>query len=67
MSHPEATKKLHAWCKDFDRTLKRIASIAYELDGPWDPGSSSVFSKNYAPRSTLCALISLFILFLVNS
>ena len=30
-SHSEAVRKLHAWRKDFDRALKRIASIAYEL------------------------------------
>jgi len=31
-SRCEAVRKLHAWRKDFDRALKRIASIAYELD-----------------------------------
>jgi len=58
-SRCEAARKFHAWRKDFDRTLKRIVSIAYELDSPWDPGISSVFDKDDAPRSTLCALIEL--------
>jgi len=30
MNHPETARKLHAWCKDFDRALKKIASITYE-------------------------------------
>ena len=34
MSRCEAVRKLHAWRKDFDKTLKKIASIAYELDNP---------------------------------
>ena len=58
-SHSEATRKLHVWRKDFEMALKRIAYIAYELDSLWDPGISSVFSKEDAPRSTLYALIEL--------
>ena len=58
-SHSEATRKLHAWRKDFEMTLKRIAYIAYELDSPWDPGISSVFSSDDAPWSTLYVLIEL--------
>ena len=50
-SHSETTRKLHAWRKDFEMTLKRIAYIAYELDSPWDPGISSVFSQDDASRS----------------
>jgi len=34
-------RKLHAWRKDFDRAVKMIASIAYELDNLWDLGISS--------------------------
>jgi len=30
LSHPEAARKLHAWRTDFDKSLKRIASIAYK-------------------------------------
>ena len=48
-SHCEAVRKLHAWHKDFDRALKSIASIACELDSPWDPDISSVFSRDDAP------------------
>ena len=33
-SHPEAASKLHAWCTDFDKSLKRGASITYELYTP---------------------------------
>ena len=50
----ETVRKLHAWRKDFDRALKRIASIACELDSPCDPGISSVFSKDDVPWFTLC-------------
>ena len=59
MSRSEAVRKLHVWPKDFDRALKRIASIAYELDSPWDPDISSVFSRNDVPWSTLYSLIEL--------
>ena len=60
MSRSEAVRKLHAWPKeDFDRALKRIASIACEFDSPWDPGISSVFSRDDAPWSTLYVLIEL--------
>ena len=31
-SRCEAVRKLHTWRKDFDRALKMIAFIAYELD-----------------------------------
>ena len=55
-SHPEVVRKLHAWRIYFDTILKRSASIAYELNTLWDPGISSVFSRNDASRSTLCAL-----------
>jgi len=48
-SHSETVRKLRAWRKDFDRALKRIASIAYELDSPWDSGINSVFSSDDAP------------------
>ena len=58
-SRCEAVRKLHAWRKDFDRALKMIAYIACELDSPWDPGISSIFSRDDAPCSTLCALIEL--------
>ena len=53
-SHSEVARKLHAWRKDFDRALKRIASITYKLNNPWDPSISSVFSEDDAARSTLC-------------
>jgi len=33
-SHPEAVSKLHAWRIDFDKSLKRGASITYELYTP---------------------------------
>ena len=46
MSRSEAVRKLRAWPKDFDRALKRIASIACELDSPLDPGISFVFSRD---------------------
>ena len=59
MSCSEVVRKLHAWPKDFDRALKRIASIAYELDSPWDPGISSVFSRDDMSWSILFALIEL--------
>jgi len=42
MSFFETVRKLHVWRKDFDRTLKRIVSIAYKLGSLWDPGISSV-------------------------
>ena len=58
-NHHEAVRKLHAWPKDFDRALKRIASIAYELDSSWDPGISFVFSRDDASWSTLYVLIVL--------
>jgi len=45
-SRCEAVRKLHAWHKDFNRALKRIAFIAYELDSPWDPDISSVFRRD---------------------
>ena len=54
-SHPEAMRKLHAWRTDFDRILKRSASIAYGLDSPWDPGISFVFSREDASLSTIGA------------
>jgi len=57
----EAARKLHTWRKDFDGALKMIASIAYELDSPWDLGIGSVFSRDDAPWSTLYALIELII------
>ena len=41
-SHSETVRKLHVRRKDFDRALKRIVSIAYELDNLWDPSISSV-------------------------
>ena len=44
MSHLEIMRKLHAWSQDFDRVLKRIASLTYELDTPWDSGINSIFS-----------------------
>ena len=58
-SRCEAVRKLHAWRKDFDRALKRITSIACELDSPWDLGISSVFSRDDAPWSNLYVLIEL--------
>ena len=58
-SHPEVVRKLHAWCTDFDKSLKRSVSIAYESNSPWDPGINFVFSRDDAPRSTLYALIYL--------
>ena len=59
MSCSEVVRKLHAWPKDFDRALKMVASITYKLDSPWDPGISSVFSRDDAPWSTLYVLIEL--------
>ena len=32
MNHYETMRKLHAWCTDSERILKKIASIPYELD-----------------------------------
>jgi len=58
-SRCEAVRKLHAWRKNFDRALKRIAFIACELDNPWDPGINSVFSRDDAHWSTLYVLIEL--------
>ena len=58
-SHPESVRELHAWRTDFDKVLKRVASITYESNSPWDPGISSVFGEGDVSRSTLCALIVL--------
>jgi len=58
-SRSEAVRKLHAWRKDFDRTLKRIAFIAYELDSIWDPSINFVFSRDDRACSTLYALMEL--------
>ena len=33
-SYPEAVRKLYAWRINFDRILKRSASIAHELNNP---------------------------------
>jgi len=43
-NHPETVRKLHVWRTYFDRILKRSASI---------------FSRDDASRSTICALIEL--------
>jgi len=51
-SHPEIVRKLHVWRKDFDKNMKRSASIAYESNSPWNLGISSVFSRNDAPHTT---------------
>jgi len=56
-NHPETVKKLNAWCTDFDKILKRSISIAYKLQAPWDPGISSIFSRDNAPPFTICTLI----------
>jgi len=58
-SRCETVRKLYAWRKDFDRALKRIVSIACELDSSCDPGISSVFSRDDAPWSTFYVLIEL--------
>ena len=58
-SHPEAVRKLHAWSTDFDKSLKRSAFIAYELNSLWDSGISFVFSRDDEPLSTIDALIDL--------
>ena len=59
MNHPEAVRKLHTWRPNFDKSLKRGATIAYESNSPWDLGISSIFSRDDGPRSTLYALIEL--------
>jgi len=58
-SHLEAVRELHAWRTNFDRILKRSVFIVYELNTPWDPSVSSVFSRDDAPLSTLYPLIEL--------
>ena len=58
-SHPKAIRKLHACRTDFDKILKRSASISYELNVLLDPGISSIFSKDDAPLSVIDVLIEL--------
>jgi len=59
LNHPEAVRKLHVWRTYFDRILRESASIAYELNTPWDSGISSVFSRDDASCCTFCTLIEL--------
>ena len=58
-SHPEIVRKSHAWRTGPPRVLMRLALMTNELDIPWDPGISSVFIRDDASLSTICALIEL--------
>jgi len=58
-SYPEIVKKSHAWRTSFLRVLRMLALMIDELDIPWDPRISSVFSRNDVPMSTICALFKL--------
>jgi len=64
-SHPKVMRMLHTWHTDFDRILKRSASIAHELHTPCDSGISFVFSRDDVPRFIICAFIEL-LFFTVN-
>jgi len=59
MSHPEIMRELHAWHQGCDRVLKRITSLTYKLDTPWDPDISSIFSAKDLTCSTACTLLEL--------
>jgi len=56
-SHPEIVRKSHAWRTDSSRVLRRFALMTDELNISWDPGISSVFSRNDAFLSIICLLI----------
>ena len=49
ISHSETVRKSHAWCTCSLRVLRRLALMTDELDIPWDPDISSVFSRDDAP------------------
>jgi len=59
MSHPEIVRELYAWRQDSDRVMKRTDSFTYELDIPWDPGISSIFSGEDLIYPVACALLEL--------
>ena len=45
LSH-SIVRKLHVWRTDFERILKRITFITYELDIQWDLGVGSAFNMD---------------------
>ena len=56
-SHPKIVSKSHAWRTSSPRVMRRLALMTDELDIPWDPGISSVFSRD--ALSAISALIEL--------
>ena len=59
MSHPEIMRELQAWHQGFDKVLKRIASLTYELDTQWDPGINSIFGAEDLTCFAACTLLEL--------
>ena len=57
--HSEILRKLHAWHTDFERVLKRIVSITYELDILWDPSVSSALNKDDSLLVAACVFFEL--------
>jgi len=58
-SHSETVRKLHDWRTNFEMILKRIASITYELNIPWDPGFGSAFTRDDLLLLAACAFFEL--------
>ena len=58
-SHSETVRKLHAWCTDSERILKKIASITYEFNISWDTGVGSALNRDDSLLVAVCAFFEL--------
>jgi len=58
---PETVRKLHARRTCSYKVLRMIASVALELDIPWDPGINLIFSEEDFD-SFYCMCLSKFII-----